>query len=142
MMKAAHLREFDHRPLIGSHDRPWNRAVLRQRPMWARVVIVVEVVLENCPEVSFADDDHLIQAFPADCPNQPFGVRILPRRVRGSQMFFDTEGSHAPAKLGTVDAIAVAQQMLWRRHKRKRMDDLLSVPVVSENSTERQAASR
>jgi hypothetical protein len=128
MMKATHLREFDYRPLIGSHDRPWNRAVLRQRSMWARVMIIVEVALENCPQMSFADDDNLIQAFPADCPDQPFGVRILPRRVRGGQRFLDTEGSYAPGKLGTVYAIAVAQQVIWRRHKRELVDDLLSGP--------------
>ena len=44
-------------------------------------------------------------------------------------MFFDTEGSYAPAKLGPVDAIAVAQQVLWRRHKRKRVDHLLPGPT-------------
>ncbi len=50
------------------------------------------------------------------------------RRVRDGQLFLDTEGSHAPGKLDPVYAVAVAQQVLWRRPKRKRVDDLLSGP--------------
>ncbi len=108
---------------------PGNWAVLRQGPMWARPVVVVEVVLKNCLQVSFVDDDNLVQIFPADCPDQSFDVRILPRRVRGGRTFFDTAGSYAPGKLGPVEAIAVAQHVLWRRHKRKRVDDLLPGPT-------------
>ena len=51
MMQAAHERELDHRLLVRSHDRPWDWAVLRQRPVSARLVIVIEVLLEHAAEI-------------------------------------------------------------------------------------------
>lgn len=90
MVQAAHLRKLDHVPLFWSLHWPRNRAVLRQRSMWTRVVIVLEVVLENFLEVAFADDDHSIQTLPADGPNEPFDVRILPRRARRGGLLLDS----------------------------------------------------
>ncbi len=79
MVQSAYLREFDHSALFRSLHWSRNRAVLRQRPMGTRVVIVFEVVLENVLEVAFADDDDVIEAFAADGPDESFDVRILPR---------------------------------------------------------------
>ena len=56
MVQAAHLREFDHSPLYWSLHRPRNRAVLCQRPMRTRGVIVLEESIEDSQEMSFADD--------------------------------------------------------------------------------------
>ncbi len=61
--------------------------------------------------MSFADDDNMSQAFPADGSDQPFGVRILPRRARRNGLFFDPEGRHALGELRTLDAIAIAEQV-------------------------------
>jgi hypothetical protein len=116
-------------PLLWSHHQPWNGAVLDQRPMWARMVIVLEVVPEDYVQVSFAEDDHLVQTVSANGPDQSFRVRILPRRVRGCPLFRDTEGGNALGKLGPVGPIAVAQQVFWRRLKRKRVDHLLAGPT-------------
>jgi hypothetical protein len=80
VMQPAHLRELDHGPLVGSHDRPWHRTVLCQRPVSARAVIVGEVFLEHETEMAFAKDNDLIQAFSAQSPDQAFGVRILDRK--------------------------------------------------------------
>ena len=40
------------------------------------MVIVLEEILEDSLEMSFADDDNMIQAVPADGSDQPFSVRI------------------------------------------------------------------
>lgn len=90
--------------------------------------MVFEVVLENFLEVAFADDDHLIQALPADGSDESFDVRILPRRARCNGLLFDPEGRHAVGELGAVGAIAVAQQVFGRRLERERVDDLLPGP--------------
>jgi hypothetical protein len=79
--------------------------------MRTRVVIVLEEILEDALEMSFADDDNMSQAFPADGSDQPFGVRILPRRARRNGLFFDPEGRHALGELRTLDAIAIAEQV-------------------------------
>ena len=129
MVQAAHLWKLYYWSLFRSLDRPRNRAVLRQRPMGTSKVVVVEVVLENALEVSFAEDDHLIQAFSADGLDQSFGVRILPRRARRSGLFLDAESRHASDELGTENTIAVAQQVLGRRRRREGVDDLLPGPT-------------
>ncbi len=105
--------------------------------MWARPVVVVEAVVENCPQVPFAEDDYLVQTLPADCPDQSFSVRILARRVRCGHSFLDADRRDASGKLGTVDAVAVAQQVVWCRRKRKRIDDLLPGPTRRRRLSDR-----
>ncbi len=56
MVQATHLWKLDDRFLLRGHHRPRNRAVLCQRPMWTRGVIVLEESLEDSLEMSFADD--------------------------------------------------------------------------------------
>ena len=61
MVQVAHLWKLDDRSLLRGQHRPRNRAVLCQRPMRTRVVIVLEEILEDFLEMSFADDDNMIQ---------------------------------------------------------------------------------
>ena len=131
MVQAAHLREFDHSPWYWSHHRPRNRAVLCQRPMRTRVVIVLEEILEDSLEMSFADDDNMIQAFPAEGSDQPFGVRILPRRARRNGLFFDPEGRHALGELRTVDATFVHRDHITLRAARKSRSELRRVGALT-----------
>ena len=96
--------------------------------MWTRVVIVIEVVLEYFPEVAFADDNHSIKTLPADGPDEPFDVRILPRRTRRDGFLLDSKGRDTLGEFRSVVAIAVAQQVVWRSLKRECVDDLLPGP--------------
>ena len=127
MVQAAHLGKLDHWSLFRIHHRPRNRAVLRQRPMGTRMV-VVGIVLNNGPEVSFGEDDHAIQAFAPDGPDQSFDVWILPRSARRDGLLLDPKGRYTFGELCTVDAIAVAQQVFGRCLEREGADDLLPGP--------------
>jgi hypothetical protein len=73
-------------------------------------VVVVEVGFQNAVKVSFSDDDYLIQAFPADAPDQSFDVGILSPCARRSGHFRDPEVHHALGELRPVEAIAITQQ--------------------------------
>jgi len=79
---------------IYEYHCPQNHTVyLFQAKTGARKVVVVETVLKNGPEVSFADDDHAIQAFAEDGPISlstygifhgapaPMGFSSIPRAV-------------------------------------------------------------
>lgn len=128
MVQAAYLSELDHHPMFWSLHWPWNRAVLRQRSMGTRMVMVLEVALEDGLQMSFADDDHAIQAFATDAPDQSLDVRILPRRVWRHGLLVDPKGRHTLGELGAAGAIAVARQVSGRRFKRERVDQLLAGP--------------
>jgi len=128
MVQSACLREFDHSALFWSLHWSRNRAVLRQRPMWTRVVIVFEVVLENVLKVAFADDDEVIEALAADGPDESFDVRILPRRTRRNGLLLEPKGRHAFGELLAVGTITVAQQVLRRSFEREGVYDLLPGP--------------
>ena len=99
--------------MFKSHHPPRNRAVLRQQPMGTRKVVVIAIVLKNGPELSCTEDDHAIQAFAADDPNQSFSARILPRSARSNWLLLDPKGHYTFGELCSVDAIAIAQQVFW-----------------------------
>jgi hypothetical protein len=45
-------------------------------------VVTADIGFEDTAEVSFAEHDHMIEAFPADGTDQPLRMRVLPRRSR------------------------------------------------------------
>ena len=53
--------------------------------------------------MSLVQDDHVIEAFAADTPNQPFDVRILPRTSGGNQHVFDPHVPHPLPKKGACN---------------------------------------
>jgi hypothetical protein len=47
--------------------------------MCARGIVAIFVRQQNVAQVPFAKDYEMIDAFPPDRTNQPFGVAVLPR---------------------------------------------------------------
>ena len=54
------------------------RRSLIQRPMWAMSVVVLEVLLQYHREVALSGDQELVEAFPAQCPDEAFRDRVRP----------------------------------------------------------------
>ena len=140
MVQATHLGKLDHWSLFRIHHRPRNWAVLRQRPTWTRMMVVVEIVLKNGPEVSFAKEDHAIQAFLPDGPDQSFDVWILSRSARRDGLLLDPKGRYTFGELCTVDAIAVAQQGFGRGSEREGVDPFAARPKPPKEPRSRQNA--
>jgi hypothetical protein len=61
--------------------------------------------------MSLVQDDHVVQAFAADTPDQPFDVGVLPRRPWRCDDFLDSHTPHPLATQGAVDAASIAQQI-------------------------------
>ena len=74
--------------------------LLLQPKMRPVAMVVVEVLVENPPQMLVVEDDHMIQAFPPDRPDRSFDVRILPRRVRRGEDLFDLEHQRLPGLEG------------------------------------------
>src|SRR3954454_15294310 len=54
------------------------RRLLIQRPMWAMSVVVREVLLQYDREVALSGDQELVEAFPAERPDEAFRDRVRP----------------------------------------------------------------
>ena len=85
--------------------------VLVEREMCARRMVVAQVGGENPAQMAFAEYDDVIQAFSPDRSDDPFDVRILPRRAWGNQDVADVHAMYPSREVVPVDAIAVAQHI-------------------------------
>ena len=57
---------------------PIGRRILVQGQMRSERVVIVGVGSEDLAQVGFAEDDDVIEAFPADRADEPFHMPILP----------------------------------------------------------------
>jgi hypothetical protein len=129
VVEPTDLGDLDNPSAVRRLDGSRLRRVFRQRQVNAAAVIVGEVLLEGSPEVPFAEDDHVVEAFPADAPDQAFAVWVLPGRSRGDPDLLDSHGVYDPLELLAVDAVAVAEKESWGGVPRERFADLLPRPV-------------
>ena len=60
-------------------NRTSNRRVLAQRQMRADTIVVAGVVGEDLAQMSLAEDDDVIEAFPTDRADQSLRMPVLPR---------------------------------------------------------------
>ena len=77
MMKSAENRPCAKRAQL--LDRPTARRILVQGQMRSDFIIIVGVGGKDPAEVGLAEDDDVIEAFPADRADQPLRMPILPR---------------------------------------------------------------
>ena len=72
--------------------------------MRSRLVIVGSVGFQLPPQMTFIEDDNVIQALPPYRADQPLHIGRLPWRARGRKHFFDTETFHSIAESFTINA--------------------------------------
>jgi hypothetical protein len=89
-------------------------------------MIVADVTGEDAAQVSFAEDEDMIQALAPVEPMHRSAKGILPRAVRRGKGFLDTHSLHAVPKLLAVDLGAVAEEIGRCGVVREGVDDLLS----------------
>ena len=79
--------------------------------------------------MSLMQDNHVIQAFAADSPDEPLDIRILPRTPWGDHHFFDPHVPHPLPKRGAVDTVAIPQEIPRGLVPREGINDLLGGPL-------------
>ena len=62
--------------------------------------------------MSLVQNAHVIQAFAANTPNEPFDVGVLPRISWGNHDVFDPHVPHPLPKRGTVDGLLGAMSII------------------------------
>jgi len=58
--------------------------VFVQRPVRSDFIVIVSIILQSLTQVTFAQDDEVIEALAPDRSDQPFSKAVLPRRPNRS----------------------------------------------------------
>jgi hypothetical protein len=128
MMQPIHVWNFPDPPKLRPLDRPRYRTIHLQGPVRTPMMVILNVPGQEPPEMSLVQDDHVIQAFTADTPDQPLDIRILPRTSWGNRHCFDAQMPHPLPKGVTIDPIAVAEEIPRGLVPWERVHDLLGRP--------------
>ena len=82
--------------------------------MRARVIVILHMREKYVAQVSLAEDDNMIEAFPSYRANQAFSMSILPWRSWRGWSVANAHGAKSPFEYLAVDAVAVADDITWR----------------------------
>ncbi len=96
------------------------RCLQSERSMRTVLVVIPNEFRQHRPQVLLVEDDHVVQTFLAECPDNAFGNCVRTRRSNGRGDGVDTDASGPPAEVAAVDGISIAQQMprlaiTWRQ---------------------------
>ena len=64
--------------LPGPFDGTRERGILLQGEVRAGAIVICHVRQQQVAEVAFAEHDNVVEAFPSDRTDQPFGISVLP----------------------------------------------------------------
>ena len=128
MVQAADFGNLDDLARRGPLDRPQVGRILVEREVSARPVIVREVAGQDAAQVSFAEDEDVIQTLAPDRADEPLREGVLPRAVRRGQDFTDSHALHSLPERVTVDRVAIAEEIGRRGVVREGVHDLLGRP--------------
>src|SRR3989441_13024851 len=131
MMQATDFGNRDDHAQGRWLDWPAVGCVLVEREMSASLVIVREVAGQEASQVSFAEDEDMIQTLAPDGADEPLREGVLPRAVRGREDFTDAHALHALPEHVTVDRVAIAEEIGRGGVIREGVHDLLSRPDSS-----------
>src|SRR6267378_1494988 len=110
MVQAADFWKLDDPASRGELDGPDIGCVLSEPEMRASLVIVAEVTCQDAAQVSFPENENMIQAFASDRANEPLREGILPRAVRRGEDFTDAHALHALPEHVAVDRVTIAEE--------------------------------
>src|ERR1700676_1787709 len=80
--------------------------------MCSDVVVVTSIGSQDPAQMRLTKNDDMIQALAADRPDQLFGKAILPRRGWCGRLVPDAHGAQSACDDGTIDAIAIADEVV------------------------------
>jgi len=66
----------------------------------------------------------MVEQFVSDGANDSVGERVLPGRAWCGESLGRAHALHSSPELATVDAVAIAQEVAWRRVRRHRVADV------------------
>src|ERR1700733_14600166 len=75
------------------------------------LVVITHVRQQDVTEVSLAEHNNVVKAFPSDRTDQPFSISILPRGARRCRSIADAYRSESADKDLTIGAVPVANEI-------------------------------
>ena len=127
-MKAADLRYRDHVSLLWRLDSAGIRRILVQGQMCPGSMIAVQEAADNAPEMSFPENDNVVEAFPTQRPDYSLYVRRLPGTVWCNYNLLDLEGFYLVLKHQPINSIPVADEVARGFLIVERLNQLLRRP--------------
>ena len=96
--------------------------------MWAHRVVVLDVLVEQAPQMLLVDRDDVIEALAPERPDHPLGDGVGIRRAHQSQNRLDPEPSSACDEVPAIATVAVSDEEPWLLTPGGRLDHLLPDP--------------
>ena len=129
MVETAYQGQFNDFALFGRFNRTRFRAILVQRSVRPRFMIKGLVLGQDVVQLLLVKDDHLIQAFTTNRADQPFDHWILPRTAGRDELLFQTKILDPINKVGTIDGVAIPEQIPRRSREGEGFEQLPSGPI-------------
>jgi len=95
----------------------------------ARVIIILNELIQHGSQVLFIQDDHVIQAFSPQRAHDPFGNGVLPGRVRGGWRVFQPETFDGSLEIVAEYFVIVSNDVFRGIIKSKGFAKLLNGPL-------------
>ena len=96
--------------------------------MWARAMVVIEVLTKNSNQMCLVQDDDVIKALATNRADQALDVSVLPRGARCRQHFLDSQIGDSRANEISVDPVAISDKESRCFIEGKRFGKLLRRP--------------
>ena len=93
------------------------------------VVVIVEIGSQDPAQTRFVQYDRVVQAFLAYRPDQPRGIRVLPRRGRSAKKFLNTQRCGGFSKYLSAITLAITNQKTWSAGPRERLHQVTGRPL-------------
>src|SRR3954468_23338381 len=82
--------------------------------MCSGTIVVMRVRAQHMTQMTLSEHDHMIKTLASDRADQTFDIAVLPRRSRRCRSVANAHRSNAARKCLAVDAVPVADEILWR----------------------------
>jgi hypothetical protein len=97
--------------------------------MRSEFVVVAGVARKDPAQMALAEDDDVIEAFPADRADQSLRMPVLPGRPRRRRVIAYAHGGKTLRDRLAVASVTVPDHVVWCLFPRERICDLTSDPV-------------
>ncbi len=95
----------------------------------ADIVIIKDVFVQDIIQMLFAENDHMIETFPAKGTNDTLGEWILPWTSGGGWCVFQSKPFYGLLELRAVDAIVITDHIFCGFVESKSFSKLLNGPL-------------
>ena len=110
-------------------NRARYRGVAIERHVWSVLVVIGRMLADQAKQMPLAEYDYVVEQFATQRADPSFGVSVLPRRMRRNLYLLDAQVFDARVEGGTVDAIAVSNQIRRYEIRANGLDNLLRRPL-------------